>query len=153
MRCQIFVFLFLAFLYGCKQDNTSGEKQPAASEEAGYWSPPAAGTVVAEHKERVTEDNLNEKYFSVTVFATEQSKEGTYRLKLEYGFNRNETDLQLPEWTQGAVLKPILKKQGKYHCLLGFDAGDGQFRELYDINAADGDIRMKQIKGYYKSTP
>jgi hypothetical protein len=127
--------------------------KPVAQQAGGQaqWQPPAAGASVAEYKERVTDDNLNEKYFRVTVIATEKSKEGAYRLKLEYGFNINETEVQLPEWNK-AVLQPVLKKgEGNYHCLLGFDTGDGQFHELYMINAEGGDIRLKQTKGYYKA--
>lgn len=149
---RVFPFFFLIACISCSQNNNSGEKQQPGTLKT-MWEPPAAGTTVAEYKERVTEDNLNEKYFRVTVKTTDLSPEGAYLLKLEYGYNINETDIRLPEWNKGTILKPVLKKgDGAYHCLLGFDAGDGRFRELYLINAEGGNIRLKQTKGYYKSS-
>lgn len=152
MRKQIVPLFFLLLLAACHQDNSPGRNQSSATGNVKQWQPPASGATVATYKERVTEDKLNEKYFTVTVKATENSSEGKYQVKLEYGFNINETDIQLPEWNHGVVLKPMLTKgKSPYHCLLGFDTGDGQFHELYEINAEGGDIRLKQTKGYYKT--
>jgi len=137
------------FLYSCKSGSPEKSEKPAAVQEA-TWEPPAAGTEVARYTERVKEDKLNEKYFRVIVKATPDSRSGNFLLRLEYGFNINETAIDLPAWTGNAVLKPVLQKgEGAYHCLLGFDAGDGQFRELYDIRVDNGDVRLKQTKGYY----
>ncbi|WP_118972331.1 hypothetical protein [Taibaiella koreensis] len=143
-----FSLLLLAACSGTKTDPATS-KAPATVQQ---WQPPATGAQVAQYKERVKEDNLNEKYFRITVIATEASPEGNFKLKLEYGFNINETDIMLPEWTPGVVLKPVLQKaEGDYHCLLGFEAGDGIFHELYDIRAENGNVRMKQTKGYFKA--
>lgn len=146
---QVFPLLCCFLALGCQSPDT---KQPAAQAVAQktVWQPPAPGTVVDRYQERITEDKLNEKYFRVSVLATDRSKEGHFNLKLEYGFNINEVEVDLPQWTGGAVLKPLLQKgAGTYHCILGFDAGDGRFRELYEIKAENGDVRMKQIRGYY----
>jgi hypothetical protein len=153
MLKQVLPFFLLPVIISCNTGSAPATQQTTdATVTKVQWQPPAAGATVTEYKERVTDDNLNEKYFRVTVIATESSKEGTYRLKLEYGFNINETEVHLPEWNKGVTLKPLLKKgDGNYHCLLGFDTGDGQFRELYTINAEGGDIRLKQPKGYFKS--
>jgi len=148
---RLLPFFFLMAITACRQNDSRREEQ-SSQVTTTAWEPPATGTTIAEYKERVTEDNLNDKYFRVTVKTTDYSREGAYRLKLEYGYNINETDIQLPEWHKGTFLKPVLKKgAGQYHCLLGFDAGDGKFRELYLINAEGGDIRLKQTKGYYKA--
>ncbi len=152
MHKQIVPFFLLLLLAACHQGNSPGGNGPSGTGTVKQWQPPAPGVIVATYKERVTEDKLNEKYFKVTVTATESSSEGKYQLKLEYGFNINETDIQLPEWNQGVVLKPVLTGgKSPYHCFLGFDTGDGQFHELYEINAEGGDIRLKQTKGYYKT--
>lgn len=149
MLRKIFPLLCLILAFVACQQNKHTDKQDR-KKVTQQWNPPPAGTIIDKFQERVTEDNLNEKYFRVTVISTEESKAGTYLLKLEYGFNINETTIDLPKWTNGAVLKPALKKgAGIYSCLLGFDTGDGQFRELYEIKAKGGDISLKQTKGYY----
>lgn len=152
MLRKIFPFLCLmSALAGCRQ-NERPVNQDHQENVSQQWSPPPEGTVVDKFQERVTEDNLNEKYFRITVISTKESKAGAYLLKLEYGFNINETTIDLPKWTGGTVLKPVLKKgAGTYSCLLGFDTGDGQFRELYAIRAKGGDVTLKQTKGYYQT--
>ena len=152
MLKQVLLLCLFPLVIGCNTGNAPAT-EPSVAKQV-QWQPPAAGATVTEYKERVTDDPLNEKYFKVIVIATEGSREGSYKLKLEYGFNMNETEVKLPEWTKGVALQPVLKKgEGNYHCLLGFDTGDGEFHELYTINAEGGDIRLKQTKGYYKSQP
>lgn len=151
MTYRIFLLGCLLFLAACT-GTTTDPAAPETAVAAKPWQPPAPGAEVARYKERVKEDQLNEKYFRVTVIATDASPEGNFRLKLEYGFNINETDIMLPEWTPGVILKPVLQKgTGDYHCLLGFDAGDGIFHELYEIRAENGNVRLKQTRGYFKS--
>lgn len=153
MPYRIFAFLLLFTWYSCASDTTSvQEPKQATSIKRASWQPPASGTVVAQYQKRITEDHLNEKYFRVTVTTTELSSEGEYNLKLESGFNINETKVELPKWTDGIIVKPVLKEgPEKYHCLLGFDIGDGQFHEMYEIKDNDGNIKLKQIKGYYSA--
>lgn len=137
---------------GCGPDTEAGKSPDGGGQQEVLktWNPPPAGTIVDKAEERITEDRLNEQYFRVTVTSTETSKEGSFLLKLEYGFNINETTVDLPKWTKGVVLKPVLKKgAGHYHGLLGFDTGNGQFRELYDISVKNGNVVLKQTKGYY----
>lgn len=152
MLRKIFPFLYLMFAFAGCRSNEHANKQDHQKNVTQQWNPPLAGTIVDKFQERVTEDNLNEKYFRITVISTEDSKAGAYLLKLEFGFNINETTIDLPKWTNGTILKPVLKKGvGAYSCLLGFDTGDGQFRELYAIKAQDGDVTLKQTKGYYQT--
>lgn len=143
--------LLLIVLAGCGQQNT--QEQPGKKELKSQWQPPAAGTVVAKVEERITEDELNEKYFRVEVIATADSKDGNYNLKLAQGFNENETTIDLPKWVGGVILKPVLKKgDKKYSCDIGFDTGDGQFRELYQVRVnGEGNITLKQTRGYYQT--
>jgi hypothetical protein len=152
MLRKIFSFLCLMVAFAGCRSNEHADKQDHQKKVTQQWNPPPAGTVVDKFQERVAEDNLNEKYFRITVISTEDSKAGAYLLKLEYGFNINETTIDLPKWTNGTVLKPVLKKGAEtYSCLLGFDTGDGQFRELYSIKAQGGDVTLKQTKGYYQT--
>jgi len=148
------IFLLLTITLGMLScGNKATEiKQPKVILKA--WNPPPAGTVVDEYKERIIQDGLdkvNEFYFKVTIKATDSSKLGYYALELEKGENKNETDLALPKWPDGSTLKPILKKGDKqYECLLGFDIGDGIFKEFYKIKVDEkGSIVMKQTMGYY----
>lgn len=148
---SLYAVLFLSACGGGSRAEKSADDVTVVMSDR--WQPPAAGTQVAGYKERVTEDDLNEKYFRVSVITTDSSAKGHYRLKLEYGYNINETEITLPEWTDEIIVKPVLQKgNGPYQCLLGFDTGDGVFRELYLISAGGGDIRLKQTQRYYKSS-
>ncbi len=75
-------------------------------------------------------------------------------LKLEYGYSINEVPVSLPAWTNNTVLRPVLRKGafGRYHCLVGFEANDNQFHELYEVTVVNENIKFKQTRGYYKST-
>lgn len=148
------VFLLLAFFVvfqSCSADSKSKQNnEKENSQPKSTWQPPVSGTVVDSFVEKVAEDKLNNSYFRVVVETTAESKNGNYTLKLEYGYNKNETTIDLPKWYKGIILKPVLKAgENKYECELGFDAGDGVFKEFYQIKVEKGDIKLKQIKGYY----
>jgi len=114
------------------------------------WQPPAAGTLIDEYVKKVDEDKLNNKTFKVSLHSTEQSKEGVYLMKFNYGFNAHEKELSFPKWQGDIVLKPVLKAgTDKYHCLVGFEAGDNTFHEFYEVTVTNGDLAIKQTTGYY----
>ncbi len=144
--------LLVVAMWGCGQQNTP-EEIKKEKKSVSQWQPPAAGTGVAKVEERITEDKLNEKYFRVEAIATADSKNGNYDLRLAHGFNTNETSIDLPKWVGGVVLKPVLKKgDKKYSCDIGFDTGDGQFHELYQVRVNEqGNITLKQTRGYYQA--
>ncbi len=149
-----FLILLLATtaLFSCGE--ATGVSSTPASHAKITWQPPASGTVIDSFQERITEDKLNEIYFKVSVISTETSKNGSYNLKLEYGYNINETTLDLPEWPDHTVLRPVLQQgKEKYQCLVGFDPGDGAFRPLYEVRVIDKNIRMKQTHQYYHQLP
>jgi len=130
-------------------DKTDKEHDTSVSKN-GSWNPPAAGAVVGEYKEAIPEDKLNNAFFKVTIVATETSNEGHFDLRLEYGGNKNETTIDLPQLGRGTILKPVLKKgEGKHECLLGFDEGDGVFRQLYLVSVDNKNIKLKQTNYYY----
>lgn len=147
-----FSCLFVAtILLSCNSPSgMADDSAPETVETRPNWQPPAAGTVVDQLKERISEDPLNEAYFEVRITSTEESENGRYNLLLAYGQNRNETELELPEWVDDAPLKPMLQAgSGKYHYFVGFDPGDGRFRELYEIKVVDKNIKMRQTQRYY----
>jgi len=150
---RIFLLLLVTACAGCSQHaGDAPAKEQAAKAQVVSWQPPAAGAVVAEYKEDIAEDRLNKAVFRVLVEATPQSKEGHYLLHLEYGGNKNEAPLDLPKWTPGVVLKPVVKgKGGKYECEIGFDTGDGVFKPYYEVTVEKKDIKLKQVTGYYAS--
>ncbi len=115
-----------------------------------WWTPPAAGQVVDQLEQRVTEDKLNKKFFRVTLLSTEESQAGIYVIQLAFGHNNAEREITLPRWTGDLILKPVLKEGSeKYHCLMGFEANDGQFHELYEIKIVDGDIVFRETHKYF----
>lgn len=149
-----FLTLLLATtsLMSCS-DATDSSSAPSSNVTV-TWQPPTSGTVIDSLQERITEDKLNEIYFKVSVISSEASKNGSYNLKLEYGYNINETTLDLPEWPNHTILRPVLQQgREKYQCLVGFDPGDGEFRPLYEVRVIDKNIRMKQTHQYYHQLP
>jgi hypothetical protein len=113
------------------------------------WVPPAPGTVIDEYKKR-TPDPLNEFYFIVRISSTAQSRNGVYDLLLAWGPNEHKVTLTMPKWTKGVTLKPMLKPDtGRYHCYVGFSAGDDTFHEFYEVKVDHRDIEYKQTKAYY----
>lgn len=131
-------------------DETDKEHNVSSASNLKSWNPPAAGTIVDEYKEAIPEDKLNNAFFKVAVVSTEISDVGHFDLKLEYGANKNETTIDLPKLNRGTILKPVLKKgEGKYECILGFDEGDGVFRQLYLISVDNKNIKLKQTNYYY----
>ncbi len=150
MKLKLIIAVVLPGLLSCNNPAAKQEQQQDTQAAVSRWQPPAAGSVVDKQEQRITEDNLNESYFRVSVISTDSSKAGVYNLKLEYGYNINEVPIGLPAWTGNAVLKPVLRQgTGKYHCLVGFDTGDGQFRELYEVTVVNGTVKFKQTHGYY----
>lgn len=144
------IFLLLAIVtlaFGCNTKTKENKVTTTAT-----WNPPVAGTVIDKYEEKVTEDKINDIYFRVIVKATDSSKYGHFAITLERGGNKNETDFDLPKWNKGIILKPVLKKGNKpYECFLGFDAGDGVFKDFYQIKVDEKkSIVMKQTTGYYQ---
>lgn len=151
MPYKIIIVCCLVVCFGCgdKQASMDTKKQHAAVPVA-TWQPPTAGTVIDAYEKKVEEDKLNNKTFKVSIISTEQSKEGVFLMKFNYGFNAHEKELSFPKWPNAVILKPVLKAgTDKYHCLVGFDAGDNQFHEFYEVKVVDGDLAIKQTTGYY----
>lgn len=151
MARKILCGFALLLLTGCAEKQTEAGNK-TEKEVVQQWQPPATGTVVAQYQKRIGEDKLNVKYFKVEMISTDNSKAGEYLMKFAYGFNANEKTVELPKWTEGTVLKPVIKEGlGDYACLVGFEANDNQFHELYEVKVINGDISVKQTRGYYQA--
>jgi hypothetical protein len=144
MYLRIFSVVLLLFCYGCQNKG-----EPKKAQVVNHWKAPAPGTRIDRLEQRITEDRLNKVFFRVTLISTEYSTDGIYKVMLEYGFNRHETQITLPDWPNHTVLRPELKSGAEpYQCYLGFDSGDGIFHELYEISVEDKNIRMRQSYNY-----
>ena len=151
---QIYLLFFIAlFTTSCINSTDETDKDHiSTTNKIESWNPPVAGTMVDEYKEAIPEDKLNNAFFKVAVIATETSNNGHFDLSLEYGANKNETTIDLPKLNRGTILKPVLKKgNAKYECLLGFDAGDGVFKEYYLVSVENKNIKLKKTHYYYSS--
>ncbi len=96
MKLKLMAAVLSLALYSCESNtatDTKGKEPKAVTEQ---WQPPVAGSIVDKTAQRVTEDNLNESYFRVSIISTDSSKAGHYILKLEYGYNINEVPVSLP---------------------------------------------------------
>lgn len=144
MYLRILGLAVLLLSYSCHNKDDLHKKRTE-----NHWQVPPAGARIDQLEQRITEDQLNKTFFRVTLISTELSVDGVYKVMLEYGFNRNETQISLPRWPDNAVLRPVLKAGKKpYQCYLGFDTGDGIFHELYDISVENKNIRMRQSYNY-----
>ena len=145
----VFILLLPA---GCSTTNQPTNKLSSDST-LSIWQPPAPGTEVAQIKERIAEDKLNEKYFKIRLIATDSSDRGYYLLTLNYAFSENQTVISFPKWSNDAYPKPVLQKGDKrYQALLGFDAGDGNLHPYYEIKADSKSLTLKKTNDYVLAT-
>lgn len=146
-------FVLILLLSGsCSSTNQSSQK-PLDASALKVWQPPASGNEVAQIKERIAEDKLNEKYFKVSLRTTDSSNRGHYLLTINYAFSKNQKVISFPKWSNEAYPKPILKKGDKpYQALLGFDAGDGIFHPYYEIKVENKSLTLEKTNDYVLAT-
>lgn len=143
------LFILLIFLSCSETKNQLRESNSIENTKINNWTPPVPGQVIAEYKERITDDKINDSYFLVQILSTDISKDGLFDLVLGFGQNLNNTTLELPKWNDETILKPVIKKGEKeFQCYIGFEAGDSLFHELYKVSVQDKNIRLKQTKAY-----
>lgn len=150
MRTLFFFSFALLTLLSCNQTKEQTVNvEIVETPKHNNWIPPEPGVIIAEYKEQVLSDKLNDTYFLVQILSTDISKDGLFDLVLGYGQNINTTTLELPQWENGIVLKPAIEKGEKeLQCYIGFVAEDTLFHEFYKVSAEDKDIRLKQTKSY-----
>lgn len=144
---QAAALLFCGLLVGsCQAPESTPRVKKAAT---ASFSVPPPGTVVDSLVQEIADDPLNNRLFKVRILATNASATGLFNLELTYGHNFNATEIVLPAWTDDVILRPQIRAGEKpYECFIGFDAGDGIFRELYKVSSDNGTLRLKQTMSY-----
>lgn len=122
-----------------------------------FYAPPA-GTVVAADSIPVTEDNLNDFYYSVRLTATDSSTEGRYDLDAAYGLNEAHSVMAFPKLTK--TIRPAIRLDTTmpYSYIIGFYyEGEQQFNDYARVSARKVDmlqsqIELRYLKAYYTDT-
>ena len=111
------------------------------------FNPPPAGSTLAADSMRITEDVLNESYFSVRILATPQSAEkGIYELAIAYGNNRATDGFTMP--AGGERLQPLLRPGSDAHnYIIGFEY-KGNFYAYVGITGSRNRIEVNYLKYY-----
>ena len=114
-----------------------------------HFYAPAAGTVVAADSTPITEDNLNDLYYSVRLTATDSSQEGRYDLDAAYGFNEAHSIMTFPKLTK--TIKPAIRPDTTpYSYIIGFYyEGEQQFNDYARVSARKVDMLQSQIELRY----
>lgn len=106
------------------------------------------GTVIAEVKEQITEDTLNDFTFSLRVTADSNVTAGVYDVEVKFANNFATNAFTMPKGIED-VVPTIRKGNTKYSYIAGFQlAGDTTFYDYFEISASFDAIRMKYIKSY-----
>ncbi|MBW7912979.1 MAG: hypothetical protein H3C54_04595 [Taibaiella sp.] len=128
-----------------------------SAEDMKHFYAPAAGTVVAADSIPITEDNLNDFYYSVRLTATDSSSEGRYDLDAAYGLNEAHSIMAFPKLTK--TIRPAIRPDSlPYSYIIGFYyEGEQQFNDYARVSARKVDAQQSQIelrylKAYYTDT-
>lgn len=140
-----------------KGDTKTDERSIVADQpKLDVWTVPPAGTEVASYTKQVKEDRLNDSRFEVRVFTMEHTAERSeFEVAYTYGASGNSSVKLFPRWYEDNVVKPVIKPVDSmdYAAMIGFDPGDGSFRELYLLQYKDAQLRLTRTRAYNKSAP
>jgi hypothetical protein len=137
---KTFPLIFCAFLLlaacGSGGENTKPD-----------FTPPAAGSIIASDSMRISEDVLNETYFSVRILTTPRSAEkGIYEIAIGYGNNRVTDGFTMP--AGGERLQPLLRPGADANnYVIGFEY-KGNFYEYVGITGSRNRIEVNYLKYY-----
>lgn len=124
-----------------------------AEPELERWALPAPGTEVAAY-EKPLKDDLNDFKFFIRIYTNEQTEQnGEFSVAYGYGAVEAQKTKRFPLWYGDRVVKPEIRAVDslEYGAVIGFDPGDGTFRDLYLVRFVNDLLRFKQIK-YYQVT-
>lgn len=142
---------FGIFFIACSNPTNQPDAAPAKQlPKLAVWTPEEPGTKVASY-EKAIKDDLNKGKFEVNVYTTDSTVQtGEFRLELIYGGNENNTLKIFPKWYEKNVVKPAVKPlEGEsFGAIVGFDPGDGTFKELFEVKTIGKDVQLKQTKLY-----
>lgn len=122
-----------------------------------HFYAPQAGTLIAADSIR-TDDRLNETWFAVRIYATDESHIGKYLLRANYGANQAQSEVVYPPLTE--TLSPVIRKDGSgpYSFIVGFRFKDKDlFNDYLRVQAnriagIQTRIQVQYIKAYYVDT-
>lgn len=150
---KFFLSLPLLLLIACSNSDTSADSSQKKT--SVHFYAPAAGTIVAADSIPVTEDELNDFYYSIYITATSHSKEGKYMLDVSFGQYKARDELVYPELTREIVPAVRIDNSMPYSYIIGFYfKGEQKFNDYARVSAAPSgpttrQIEMKYIKSYY----
>mgnify|MGYP003583108288 CR=1 FL=1 len=151
-----FALLTLAFaclaMASCTDDNTAAKttQQQNALPKLNVWTVPAQPEKVADYTKAIKGD-LNKSKFEVIISTTDSTATtGIFKIELNYGANQNTTEKVFPKWYENNVVKPMVKGMDslEYGAIIGFDPGDGTFKELFEVTVENKEIKFAQTKMY-----
>lgn len=129
-------------------DQSTPDREQSTEAPSQTWTIPPPGTVIDFYEKKIEDDKLNNSFFRASVLSSTASESGLFKLKMEYGGNIKEKDLQLPSWP-GQVLKPAVRQGAHpFQCLVGFVLQDGTFKEYYEIEGSKKEIKLTQTHNY-----
>lgn len=119
-----------------------------------HFYAPEPGTIIISDSMPITEDELNELYYTIKITATDSSQYGHYLLDVAYGYDEAQSTLIYPRLTKG--LKPAVRRDTlPYSYIIGFKYdGEEDFKDYARVAATQKDvlnrqIELRYIKGYY----
>jgi hypothetical protein len=143
------LLLAMIFCFACSQVS---KEEPAVVKKDTVKLNNAVNTVrenvrkepVASYSEK-TENPLNDWYFKVQLFETENTFH--YLMKLQYEEIRGLDTLKLPNF--GRMPEPVIKKgDQQYSCIIGFLDKENKFREYKKVYVKDNVLKVTTIKHY-----
>lgn len=135
----------------------SSEKKESANNITHFYAP-EEGTVIAADSIPITEDTLNDFYYSIKLTSTFMSEDGSYRMNVAYGHNDAQSDIVYPKLTGKVTPAVQLDKSIPYTYNIGFYLdGSDEFKDYARVSARKGysgkqEIELKYIKTYYVDT-
>lgn len=149
-RMKKIIFALIPLLAACGGSDSA--------QDIAHFYAPAAGTVVAADSIPITEDNLNDFYYSVRLTATDSSAQGRYDLDAAYGLNEAHSIMAFPKLTK--TIRPAIRLDTSmpYSYIIGFYyEGEQQFNDYARVSARKVDmlqsqIELRYLKAYYTDT-
>ena len=135
-------------LYSCTENRSKKNVEHATKKIV-------AGNIILADSVRITQDELNEQYYSVKVITTDSSNEGYYTIQASYGHNLGNGLMALPNLKE--PLKPAMIKNPDldYCYIIGFtkpSEGHKIFHDYFEVKAHRNANEMRYIKSYYYET-
>ncbi|RQO30249.1 hypothetical protein DBR32_11785 [Taibaiella sp. KBW10] len=144
------LFLSLTVFTACESGTETPKDAKNNLPKLQVWTVPAQKEKISDYSKAI-KDDLNKNNFEVIVSTTDSTAAtGKFLVELNYGGNKNSTVKTFPKWYENNVVKPIVKGMDTldYGAVIGFDPGDGSFKELYEITVKNKEIKMQQTKMY-----